>query len=114
MARERIVSRTISASVYTVLTITLPANTVANMEFTLSSVPESIKPEKLMNLLKKEYETDTLKLVSILSQKTVLKRYGMKEVDFLKYATEIPLLLGVDEKEEEPTPAPASKKRSKK
>ena len=117
MARERIVSRTISATVYTVLTVTIPENTVSNKEFTLSSVPENIKSEKLMNLLKKEYETDTIKLVSILSQTTVLKRYGMKEVDFLKYATEMPLLPGADEKEEDapaPAPAPKSNKRNKK
>ena len=116
MARERIVSRTISATVYTVLTVTIPENTVANKEFTLSSVPESIKPDKLMNLLKKSYETDTCKLVSIIAQNTVMKRYGMPEVDFLKYAKEMPLLPVVDEKDEEPAPAPAPKsnKRNKK
>lgn len=114
MARERVVSRTITATVYTVLTVTIPENTVANKVFTLSSVPENIKPDKLMNLLKKSYETDTCKLVSIVSQNTVMKRYGMPEVDFLKYAKEMPLLPGVDEKEEGPAPAPKSNKRNKK
>ena len=112
MARERIVSRTISATVYTVLTVTIPENTVANKEFTLSSVSDNIKPEKLMSLLKKNYETDTCKLVSIISQNTVMKRYGMPEVDFLKYAKEMPLLPSADEKEEE-APAPAPKRNRK-
>ena len=118
MARERVVSRTITATVYTVLTVTIPENTVANKEFTLSSVPENIKPDKVMNLLKKSYETDTCKLVSIISQNTVMKRYGMPEVDFLKYAKELPPLPGADKEEEAPAPAPApapaTKKRNKK
>ena len=90
--RERIVSRTISTTVYTVLAITVSTNAVSQPELTLSSVPESIKPDKLMSLLKKNYETDDLKLVSVLSSRTLLKRYGMAEDEFIKLAKELPLL----------------------
>lgn len=90
--RERIVSRTISTTVYTVLAITVSTNTVSQPELTLSSVPENIKPDKLMSLLKKNYETEDLKLVSVLASRTVLKRYGMAEDEFIKLAKELPLL----------------------
>ena len=85
MARERIVSRTINVLCATALCVEVSTATTKNVELELTGVGE-LTSEQILKALRKEYETDNLKVVTILSTSKREELYGMREVDFLKYA----------------------------
>ena len=85
MARERIVSRTINVLCATALCVEVSTQTTKNVELELTGVGE-LSSEQILKALRKEYETDNLKVVTVLSTSKREELYGMREVDFLKYA----------------------------
>lgn len=60
---------------------------VSIKEFELSG--ETFTEEKALKALKKEYETDTFKVVTIQKMKAHEEMYGLKEIDFLKVAQKL-------------------------
>lgn len=85
MARERMVTRTIE--VLEAQVICLDVNTVETTIRTLELTGVGkVSNEKILSILKKNYETDTFKVVAIQSTNVREELYGLKELDFLKYA----------------------------
>lgn len=87
MARERMVTRTITATEYTVLCLDVTKCNVSRETLTLTG--EALSTEKALKALKKKYETVELKLVTIEATNSVEEIYGMLETDFIKYATKM-------------------------
>ena len=88
MARERMVTRTVMVTVAEVMCLN-----VTNAEVQINTYEMSgtyTDNNTLLKALKKVYETEELKLVSVqeVDEKEVL--YGMKEVDFIRLATILP------------------------
>lgn len=84
MARVRMVTRTINVtSIEAMCVDTLTAEvTIKELELT----GETFTKEKALKTLKKEYETETLKVVAIQNMEVREEMYGLKEIDFLKVA----------------------------
>lgn len=87
MARTRMVTRTINVtSIEAMCVDTLTAEvTIKELELT----GEAFTEEKALKVLKKEYETDTLKVVAIQKMEVHEEMYGIKEIDFLKVAQKL-------------------------
>ena len=85
MARIRMVTRTIEVLEVVAMTVDTTTSTVANKSLELTGV-SNVTNDKLLSKLKKTYETDTLKIVSIMSTNKREELYGLTELDFLKYA----------------------------
>lgn len=87
MARERIITRTIESNIFEVMTCNIETAEVKTIEIRTGVLPASTKPERY---LKKNYETDTIKICAIVSHRTEQALYGMPEDEFLKYAKLLP------------------------
>lgn len=88
MARERMVTRTVMVTEVEVMCLNVSNAQVSINTYELSG---AFTDEKTMlKVLKKEYETDTLKCVAIQEIKEKELLYGMKEIDFIKMATILP------------------------
>ena len=87
MARLRMVTRTIEVNTYSVMTCNIETAEARVMEFKCGIIPVSVDPLKY---LKKLYETDALKLVSIVSHETESILYGMPEDEFIAAAKVLP------------------------
>ena len=87
MARERIVSRTITVLCATALCVDVPTATTKVMELELTGI--ELTESQVLKALQKEYDTDTFKIVSLMSSSKREELYGMKEIDFLKYAQKL-------------------------
>lgn len=87
MARTRMITRTINLTVVEAMCVdTLTAEvTVKRLELT----GETFSEEKALKALKKEYETDTFKIVAIQKMELREEMYGLKEIDFLKVAQKL-------------------------
>ena len=87
MARERMITRTINVTVIEAMCVdTLTADvTLKELELT----GETFTEEKALKALKKEYETDTFKVVTIQKMEVHEEMYGIKEIDFLKVAQKL-------------------------
>lgn len=87
MARMRMVTRTVEVNTYSVMTCNTETAEVRTIDFKVGVIPQSIEP---MKYLKKQYETETLKLCAITGhiKETIL--YGMEEAEFIKNATVLP------------------------
>lgn len=87
MARTRMVTRTINVTVVEAMCVeTSTAEvTVKSLELT----GETFTDEKALKALKKEYETDTFKVVAIQKMEVHEEMYGLKEIDFLKVAQKL-------------------------
>lgn len=87
MARTRMVTRTINVTVVEAMCVdTQTAEvTVKSLELT----GETFTTEKALKELKKEYETDTFKVVAIQKMEVHEEMYGLKEIDFLKVAQKL-------------------------
>ena len=88
MARERMVTRTISFTEVTVISMNIETVTPRHEVIRIAGVFDNDKV--LLNKLKKRYETDLYKIVSITDTKVIEKLYGMSEEDFIEYAKELP------------------------
>lgn len=87
MARERMVTRTINVNEIEAMCV--DTNTCEVSIKTLELTGDILTEDKALKMLKKEYETDTLKVVSIQSMNVREELYGMKEIDFLKVASKL-------------------------
>ena len=87
MARIRMITRTINVTVIEAMCVnTLTAEvTIKKLELT----GETFTEDKALKELKKEYETDTFKVVAIQKMEVHEEMYGLKEIDFLKVAQKL-------------------------
>ena len=85
MARRRVVTRTVVGTEYTCMTVDTVTATVGTKLFTLTG--QTYTQDKALKLLQKQYDTDTEKVVSIVSEKNVDCIYGMLESDFIRLAS---------------------------
>ena len=87
MARTRMVTRTINVTVVEAMCVDTQSAevTVKSLELT----GETFTDEKALKALKKEYETDTFKVVVIQKMEVHEEMYGLKEIDFLKVAQKL-------------------------
>ena len=84
MSRVRMVTRTINVTVIEAMCVDTSTAEVSIKELELTG--ETFTKEKALKALKKEYETETLKVVAIQKMKVREEMYGLKEIDFLKVA----------------------------
>ena len=87
MARMRMVTRTVEVNTYSVMTCNTETAEVRTIDFKVGVIPQSIDPIKY---LKKQYETETLKLCAITSHTVETILYGMPEDEFIKNASVLP------------------------
>lgn len=84
MAREALITRTVEATKVTVLGLDVTAAEPENKTYYL---PGKFKDEqKLLKKVKKEFETDTFKIATIVSSEVVSTLYGITVDDFIKNA----------------------------
>lgn len=93
MARERMVTRTISTTTIDVLVINIETSEVGTKHFVLGQ--NMIKDEKTMlsnaqDMLNTETGNTLWKCVAVKNIKEEETLYGMTESDFIKYAKELP------------------------
>lgn len=88
MARERMVTRTITSTMANVMTVDVLTAEVSILPYTISGEYEN--NDELLKAIKKLYETDTQKLVSVQDAVTITELYGMPEVEFMQYAKLLP------------------------
>ena len=88
MARERMVTRTITSTTYKVMSVNTETCEVSILPYATSE--DFLDDEKALKFLRKKYETDTVKLVKIESIETTEQLYGMTELEFLQYAKLLP------------------------
>lgn len=87
MARERLITRTLIQSDITAMTVDVTEGKVENKEYVLGG---QYTPDEALKKLKKMYENDTTKLVSVISIDERELLLGMTEEDFIKYSTVLP------------------------
>ena len=87
MARERMITRTINVTVIEAMCIDTLTVEVSIKELELTG--ETFTEEKALKALKKEYETETFKVVAIQKMEVHEEMYGLKEIDFLKVAQKL-------------------------
>ena len=88
MARTRMVTRTISFTEVSVITMNIETVTPQHEVIRIAGVFDNDK--SLLKKLKNRYETDLYKIVAITDTKVIEKLYGMCEEDFIEYAKELP------------------------
>ena len=87
MARERQVTRTINS--INITAICMDIDTMETSEKTLVLTGDTPSNDQALKQLKKLYETDNFKVVAVKDIKVTEKLFGMSEIEFLKYATEL-------------------------
>ena len=87
MARTRMVTRTISLTAIEAMCVDTTSAEVSIKELELTG--EAFTEEKALKALKKEYETETFKVVAIQKMEVREEMYGLKEIDFLKVAQKL-------------------------
>ena len=88
MARERMVTRTVEVNTVEVMTVNVETADVQIREFKLCG--EYGKKKDALTLLKKQYETETLKLVNITNHSVETVLYGMPERVFIEMSVVLP------------------------
>lgn len=84
MARIRMITRTVEGTKVLAMFCNLETKTVEERECIIG-VPVS-SSKQVDKYIKDNYETDTLKYVSVVSSEKFTKVYAMSETDFLKVA----------------------------
>ena len=88
MARERMVTRTITEYSVTAMCVdTLKAELSDQIVKLTGDYKDN---SEILECVQKVYNTDTFKVVSIKSVETEEKLYGMPELEFIKYAKLLP------------------------
>ena len=87
MARERMVTRTVTQSTIEVMTVNVNTAEVSIIPYKLGGMYDETEALKK---LKKLFETDDLKLVHVESIITEELLLGMPEEDFISFATVLP------------------------
>lgn len=88
MAREKMVTRTVTQTTAEVMTIDVTTAEVQICEYTIGGAYDS--NEILLKKLQKLFQTDTFKLVNINSTTVEDLLLGMTEEDFIRYASVLP------------------------
>lgn len=88
MARQRMVTRTVLVTELEVMCVNVNTAEVSINEYKLSGT--SYDKETAMKSLKKQYETDSFKLVNIQSINESEVLYGMTEEEFIELARVLP------------------------
>lgn len=88
MAREKMVTRTVTQTTAEVMTIDVITAEVQIREYTIGGTYDT--NETLLKKLQKLFQTDTFKLVNINSATVEDLLLGMTEEDFIRYATVLP------------------------
>lgn len=88
MARERMVTRTVTETVAEIMCLNVTTCEVSIRTFTYAG--EFATNEELLKTAKKISETEDFKLVHINSASTKETLYGMSETDFIKLAKVLP------------------------
>ena len=84
MPRAQVVTRLVKVTNVKVLTVSTETQTTKEVKYTLPIVNSN--KEKLLNYIKKNYDTKELKHVEVLDAKPQISRYTMSVPDFMKYA----------------------------
>lgn len=84
MARERMVTRTVTQTTAKVMCLDVTTAEVSINEYTIGG---TYKETDMLKKFKKLFETDEFKLVNIESSKVEDVLLGMTEEDFIRYAT---------------------------
>lgn len=87
MARERMVTRTVESTIAHTMCIDTETANVSIETFRISG---KFEEKELLKKLKKNYETDTFKVVAIQSTEIEEKLYGMTEELFISMAEVLP------------------------
>lgn len=87
MVRERMVTRTITSTTAKILCCDVTTCETTIQSFCITG--ETVDKEQLLKAVKKEYETDTFKLVAITETETHEELYGMLESDFIQHAKKL-------------------------
>ena len=87
MARERMITRTVTTTNCEVMCVNVTTAEVQVKDYTLTG--EQTK-ETALKQLKKLYETETEKIVTVNSVSLNETLYGMSELDFIKLAKVLP------------------------
>ena len=87
MARERMITRTVTQTTAKVMCLNVTTAEVTINEFTIGG---TYTESELLKKCKSLFETDEFKLVHIESSKTEEILLGMSEGDFIRYATVLP------------------------
>lgn len=87
MARVKMVTRTVEQTTAEIMELNVTTAEVAVKEYTIGG---KYTDDELLKKFKKMYETDEVKLVHIVSQKTAELLLGMSEEEFIKLAKVLP------------------------
>ena len=87
MARKRMVTRTVTGTEAEVKVVVISKDEITNIKVTVGG--EFTDNDKLLKAIKKETETDDLKVLSIIGTTKIDKCYGMLESEFIKLAKEL-------------------------
>lgn len=98
MAREKMVTRSVSQTTAEVMTIDVITAEVQIREYTIGGTYDT--NEILLKKLQKLFQTDTFKLVHINATTVEDLLLGMAEEDFIRYATVLPPRSAKKEREE--------------
>ena len=85
MARKRMVTRTITLTKGEAMCLNIETAQVINLDYEVSGEFTN-QPDKLLKEVKKRYETATIKVVAIQSERIAEEIYGMEEEDFIAHA----------------------------
>lgn len=85
--RERLVTRTISETTVTVLGLDVSQGKAVTNIFTIAGEHNA---ESALKVIKKQYEDDNYKPVSVVSYNVDEKLYGMTEQEFIEHAKILP------------------------
>lgn len=88
MARIPMVTRTIKETVASVMHVNVSTASVDYADYRVAGTFDN--NEALMKYLKKNYETEEIKLVNIVNVDTVENLYGMTEAEFMSLAKVLP------------------------
>lgn len=86
MAKERMITRTIEVTTYSVMTLDIETAEARVIDYKITGI---VNTDPLKHL-KKLHETETLKLVAITGEQRETALYGMTEEDFIKLADVLP------------------------
>jgi hypothetical protein len=87
--RKRMVTRTIVSTDVTVICLNIETAEPSDETYTIAGQYEQKDFDKLLKKLKSKYDTDTVKLVSIVSVDKHEEVYGMTEDDFMAQAKKL-------------------------
>lgn len=87
MARKRMVTRTVTGTEAEIQIVTISASEITTIKHTVGG--EFTDNDKLLKAIKKEVETEDIKVLQILTTTKIDKCYGMLESEFIKLAKEL-------------------------